>query len=150
MRKIAGGVSIIREQANHHTTMKHHGNDNEPGAESEPKEGKRHFDSFGEAFRRAREEAASKAKEAAPRIKSAMTEVVHELAYGSAYGAVFLQTLAGELVPGNIKGSVARGARAGRENARAATERAREAMKPKGAAEGGEAVIDIAPGPAGA
>ncbi len=130
--------------------MKHHENDNEPGAESESKEGKRHFESFGEAFRSAREEAASKAKEAAPRIKSAVTKVVHELAYGSGYGAAFLKTLAGELVPGDIKGSVARGARAGQEKARAATERAREAMKPKGAAEGGEAVIDISPGPAGA
>ena len=150
MRKIAGRVFIIKKQANHLTIMKHHENDSEPGTESGPTKRKRHFDSFGEAFRGAREDATRKAKEAAPRMKSAVTEVVYELAYGGAYGGVFLGALAAELVPENIKESVARGARAGREKARTAADRAREAMKPKATAEAGEAVIDIETNPAGA
>ncbi len=155
MSKIAGHVSIYLapgKSCNQLTIMKHHEDHHEKaqgtGSTEKPQpgsdEGKRAFDSFGDATRRAMDEAAGRAKEAAPRVKSAVSEALHDLTYGTTYGAVFLGTLAAELVPRNLRESMVKGARAGRE-------KARDAMKSGPAKkEGGEVTIDIEPDPSGA
>ncbi|MEO1844485.1 MAG: hypothetical protein ABGZ37_09440 [Akkermansiaceae bacterium] len=139
----------------HLNIMEDHESQNEPrmDQEQDPQEeaGKRQFESFGEAVRSAKDDATSKAKEAAPKMKSAVAEVIYDLTYGSAYGAVFLGAFAAELVPKPIKDEFTKGAKAGRDKARTARDKVRDAMTPKKADEAsGEVVIDIEPDPAGA
>lgn len=105
---------------------------------------KRHFDSFSDAVNAAKEDACDKAREAAPKLKAAVAEAVHDLAYGGAFGAVFLGAFAAELVPSGLKEVLAKGAKAGREKAGQARDKVREAMTPsKNASSDDEVVIDL-------
>ncbi len=121
------------------------------GQQPEAEEQKRAFDSFGEAMRSAVDEAASKAREAAPKMKSAVSDALHELTYNGTFGAVFLGTFAAELVPRNLRESMVKGAKAGREKDRATKDKVCDAMKKRpDAGESAEVTIDIEPDPAGA
>jgi hypothetical protein len=134
--------------------MEDHQSQNEPPeipqAESEEDE-KHQFESVAEAMRSAKEDATNRAKEAAPKIKSAVADVLYDLSYGGAYGAVFLGAFASELIPKPVRESFSQGAKAGRDTAKKAKDKVCDAMKPKAEEpSGGEVVIDIDPEPAGA
>lgn len=78
---------------------------------------KRHFESCSEAFRAGKEDATAKARETAPKLKSAIAGVIFDVAYGATYGAVFAGAFANEFVPRAVKDGVAKGAAAGRNAA---------------------------------
>lgn len=85
--------------------------------QSEGRKEKRHFESCADAFRAGREDATAKAREAAPKLKSAVADVVFDIAYGATYGAVFAGAFANEFVPQAVKDGVAKGAAAGKDAA---------------------------------
>ncbi|MGB0991645.1 MAG: hypothetical protein ACPG32_04160 [Akkermansiaceae bacterium] len=78
---------------------------------------KRQFESCGDAFSAGRSDATSKAREAAPKLKEAVSGAVHDLAYGAAYGVFFAGAFANEFVPQSVKDGIAKGAKAGRNAA---------------------------------
>ena len=121
-----------------------------PQTESEEDE-KRQFESVAEAMRSASDDATNRAKAAAPKMKSAVADVLYDLTYGGAYGAVFLGAFVTELIPKPVRESFLKGAKAGRDTAKKAKDKVCDAMKPKAEEpSGGEVVIDIDPEPAGA
>jgi hypothetical protein len=150
----------VSESETNPITMEPYENHTDPqggqGCAQEPEAKKRHFESFGDALNAAKEDACNKAKEAAPKLKSAVADAVHDMAYGGAYGAVFLGAFAAELIPGAIREGVVKGAQAGRDKARQACEKVREKVREavtpqKEQAPAKEVVIDIdGPAPAGA
>ena len=79
------------------------------------------YTSFSEAFDTARQDAASMAREAAPRLKQSFAAAAHDLAYGAAFGACFAACFAKELIPDSLRESLRRGANAGRNAATSAT-----------------------------
>lgn len=134
--------------------MEDHESQNEPPeipqTESEEAE-KHHFESVAEAMRSAKDDATNRAKEAAPKMKSAVADVLYDLTYGGAYGAVFLGALASELIPKPVRESFSKGAKAGRDTAKKAKDKVCDAMKREAdEPSGDEVVIDIDPEPAGA
>ena len=134
--------------------MEDHESQNEPPEipqpESEEAE-KHHFESVAEAMRSAKDDATNRAKEAAPKMKSAVAAAIYDLTYGGAYGAVFLGAFASELIPKPVRESFSKGAKAGRDTAKKAKDKVCDTMKPKAEEpSGGEVVIDIDPEPAGA
>ena len=54
---------------------------NEDQQNQETETAKRHFENMGEAFRSGSEAGAQKAREAAPTVKSAFADAVHDLAF---------------------------------------------------------------------
>ena len=102
-----------------HTTM-NEANESETG----PDKGRNHFETFAEALGAARKDAASKAREAAPKLKGALQGAAHDMAYGAAFGACFAACFAREMMPEGIKEAFRCGANDGRDAAQDAAEAA--------------------------
>jgi hypothetical protein len=92
----------------------------DPAAQTDP-QGPR-YTTFSEAFDTARQDAASMAREAAPKLKQALAGAAHDLAYGAAFGACFAACFAREIIPESLRETLRRGADAGRDAAAKTTE----------------------------
>jgi hypothetical protein len=88
-------------------------------------EEKRHFESCSDALRSGREEATAKAREAAPKLKAAVADVIFDVAYGAAYGACFAGAFANEFVPKTVKDVVGKGVAKGAAAGRSAADKVR-------------------------
>ncbi len=86
---------------------------------------KRHFESCSDAFKSGREDATAKAREAAPKLKAAVADVIFDVAYGTAYGACFAGAFANEFIPKTVKDVVGRGVAKGAETGRSAADKMR-------------------------
>lgn len=78
---------------------------------------KKSFENFNDAFQRGKEDAFSKAQEAAPKLKETIAALAYEAAYGAAFGAFFASTFAQEIIPENVKDGLKKGAKAGKSAA---------------------------------
>ena len=87
---------------------------------------KRHFDSCSNAFQAGREDATTKAREAAPKLKGAVADTIYDVAYGVTYGAFFAGALAKEFIPKAVKDVVAQGVEKGAAAGRAAADKVRQ------------------------
>ena len=87
---------------------------------------KRHFDSCSNAYQAGREDATTKAREAAPKLKGAVADTIYDVAYGVTYGAFFAGALAKEFIPKAVKDVVAQGVEKGAAAGRAAADKVRQ------------------------
>lgn len=93
-------------------------------------EGKRHFESCSDAFKAGKEDAAAKAREAAPKLKAAIADALFDVAYGATYGAVFAGAFANEFVPKSVKEAVEKGVAKGAAAGRSAADKVRSHTQP--------------------
>lgn len=113
--------------------------------ENERADERRHFESCSNAFKAGKEDATAKAREAAPKMKSAVTETVHDVAYGLAYGAFFAGAFAHELLPKSVKDAVAKGIDRGSAAGRNAAEKVTQPDCDLSTGEGSETIVISAP-----
>jgi len=87
------------------------------------------YDSVKEACKAGYEDAKTKAEEAAPKLKGAVSGAVHDVAYGVSYGSTFIGAFAHAMLPESIREGLSKGAEAGRAAAETAKETFQEAKK---------------------
>lgn len=102
--------------ANHLKSMNEN-NGSSTNRQSAPDSARARYGSFSEAWDAAREDAGSRAREAAPKMKEALEDAAHDIAYGMAFGACFAGYFAKEILPEGLKASLRKGARDGRSAA---------------------------------
>jgi len=73
------------------------------------------YQSFSQAIDTARQDAESKAREAAPQLKDALSGAAHDFTYGVAFGACFAVAFAREILPTGLKDALRKGAHDGRK-----------------------------------
>lgn len=100
--------------------------ENDDQISEETTEAKRQFDSCSNAFQAGREDATAKAREAAPKLKSAVADTIFDVAYGVTYGAFFAGAFANEFIPKAVKDVVAQGVEKGAAAGRKAADKVRQ------------------------
>ena len=112
------------------TKETHSMNEENQQPETEAEAAKRQFENMKDAFRSGSQAGAAKAREAAPTVKSAFSEALHDIAYGVAFGSNFVGAFAEEFVPKAVRDGFAKGAAAGRAASDKARTKAADVITP--------------------